>query len=75
LGELICISGNIELSNSLLKEHSVKLEERKINDVKLENTLNQFGVNGWELVTIIAGTNANCELSDFVAVLKREVNF
>jgi Domain of unknown function (DUF4177) len=46
----------------------------KINDVELENTLNEFGANGWELVTIIAGTTTNGELSDFVAVLKREVN-
>jgi hypothetical protein len=46
----------------------------QIDDVELENTLNEFGANGWELVTIVAGTKANGELSDFVAVLKREVN-
>jgi Domain of unknown function (DUF4177) len=47
----------------------------KIDNLELENILNEFGGNGWELVTILAGTKANGELSDFVAVLKREVNF
>ncbi|MFB2898481.1 DUF4177 domain-containing protein [Aerosakkonemataceae cyanobacterium BLCC-F50] len=45
----------------------------KINEKQLENTLNEFGARGWELVTILPGTNSGGGLWDFVAVLKREV--
>ena len=46
----------------------------RINDTELEDTLNELGARGWQLVTILPGTRANGELWDFVAVLKREVN-
>lgn len=46
----------------------------RINDVELENTLNELGARGWELVSILPGTRANGELWDFVAILKREVD-
>ena len=45
----------------------------KINEVELEDVLNELGARGWELVTILPGTNREGELWDFVAVLKREV--
>jgi hypothetical protein len=46
----------------------------RINEIKLEDTLNDLGARGWELVTILPGVRANGELSDFVAVLKRSAD-